>query len=296
MCIDAIPAELLLRIAEYLPDKDKFHLLICNKNLYHYRQLLRFQGPAFLSKIIDSDLIFLKITVDVNKKIPFGVKCLTFRHNLDVELQEVPMSDVFLYSPNTSSIQFLFANAVTRHGPEIIIPESVTHLKFVQYFNQFLSSIRIPTSVTHMTFGQYFNQPLDNIPNSVTHLTLGSSFNQPLENSIPASVQHLTFGYWFNQPLGMSLPTSLTHLIFGCHFNQPLGSNIPASVIHLEFGYFFNQPLEGCIPIGLEYLAFGYGFRQPLGTSIPLTIKELHLYSGYQHDVSRYAHAIRRCS
>uniref|UniRef100_A0A6C0C8P1 Uncharacterized protein n=1 Tax=viral metagenome TaxID=1070528 RepID=A0A6C0C8P1_9ZZZZ len=64
------------------------------------------------------------------------------------------------------------SQTICGHSVPIKFPQSITHLSFVNSFNENIKFL-IPTSVTHLTFGHYFNQSIKNLPPSVTHLTLG---------------------------------------------------------------------------------------------------------------------------
>ena len=92
-----------------------------------------------------------------------------------------------------------------------IVPKYLTHLKFVDKFNDHLDFI--PDSVIRLTFGHKFNKYIDTFPPNLKYLYFGGNFNQRL-NNLPDSLIQISFGWNFNQPI-KSYPKSLESIVFG---------------------------------------------------------------------------------
>jgi hypothetical protein len=61
------------------------------------------------------------------------------------------------------------------------LPNSITHLRLGEYFNQKIDNLNLPNSITHLILGNY-NKRIDNLPNNITHLILEGIFNKPINN------------------------------------------------------------------------------------------------------------------
>ena len=129
-------------------------------------------------------------------------------------------------------------------------PKSITKLTFDYFFNDYVRNI--PNTVTHLKFGDHFNQILNegDIPYSVTHLKFGLYFNQKINDAIPKNVKYLKFGSYFNRSIH-DLPHSITHLALGRFFNKNV-KYFPKSIIYLEFEYGFDRKID--LPMSLKKL------------------------------------------
>ena len=194
-------------------------------------------------------------------------------------------------------------------------PRFVTHLTIRPWLDGTFTFYEgcIPNSITHLKFDEDFNQPVFNyIPNSVTHLMFMFGFNQDIKKSIPNSVTNLTFIGHFNQNIEGCIPSSVTHLTLSCHFDQPL-NNIPNSVTHLKLSFYLyrkcipnsvthlelergnyedlipnsvthlkilpdeNQNLKNCIPNSVKILDLGIVFNNDIENVIPDSVEYLEL-------------------
>ncbi|AQN68772.1 FNIp repeat-containing protein [Saudi moumouvirus] len=171
MSINILNYDVLLKIFDYLSDKDKICLCSANTDLRQFIYNIKFCGIYNYNKIKDlsyySRFKYIKYKAN-NKHIPNSI---------------------------TLSAQ--------RQVREKVLPSRLTHLTFVDDFNQSIKGC-IPNSVTlsSCVFNEHSlrvfkNSPEEQVrekvlPSRLTHLTFGREFNQSIKGCIPNSVTHLT--------------------------------------------------------------------------------------------------------
>lgn len=224
-----LPAELFIKITDYLGNRDKLNLIECSKELYRFRNLLRFHDMIDLSCIIKYEYThhFTNVCVNLGEK------------TTPEDLTHIP-----------KTVTHLIFGWYFNQPLGTSIPIGVRDLTFGWCFNQPLES-SIPRDVRYLTFGYNFNQPLgESLPDTITHLRFGAQFNQPLGTSIPRDVRYLTFGEHFDQPLGTSIPFGVVHIAFGWRFDQEL--EIPSSVKTLKMLMYYDRQIPDHIE-GIEW-------------------------------------------
>ena len=77
-------------------------------------------------------------------------------------------------------------------------------------FNQEMRNL-LPNSITHLTFGDYFNQDVNNLPNSLIYLSFSWDFNQDI-SKLPKSITYLKFSTSDNSKFNHNLNPYLYHL------------------------------------------------------------------------------------
>ncbi|GAM27688.1 hypothetical protein SAMD00019534_108640 [Acytostelium subglobosum LB1] len=152
------------------------------------------------------------------------------------------------------------------------VPQSLTSLALgpVMYDHALI----LPTSLTSLKFTQEFNKKvtIGSLPQSLTSVLFGDKFNEPiLPGSLPNSITHLTFGHSFYPVIFQdgALPASLTSLIIE---SSRIDHNmeLPDQIKHLSVPYFIPKK---CLPRGLKNLTITLA-HTPIGT-----LKTVHLDS-----------------
>jgi len=266
-----LPPEILVIILSFLTDKNKFVITSISKYLYSFRRFLTFTKPIHLRT-------FYRVYAATNY-----ANC--FQH-IRVEVWENDDTKKIIIPPQTKYLEIGFLNLasmVVHKGYYGTIPSSVTHLKFISYFDHSIKGL-VPSSVTHLSFNDEFDRNIKgDIPYGVTHLLFGSCFNKDITNAIPSSVTHLTFGRFFRHKID-NLPPSITHLTLD-YYNMSKQGKIPSSVTHLTFGEHFNEYVVGMIPNSVTHLVFGNNFNQNIQGAIPFGVTHLVLGAGFHHDI-----------
>jgi len=262
--------DVILKISEYLLDKEKIALTMTSMKLdrmkykFTYREKICVDQIFDLSYFENFECVELLILNRCPKKAKYIYLETMGRAYVPPFVTHLIFHDLFNYESN-----------------EYCIPPSVTHLTFGPIFNLSIKG-RIPLSVTHLIFGCLFNQPIDNsIPHSVTHLTFGSFFDKPINGNIPSSVKTLILDGGTNNSANI-IPSTITHLTL--NFWNGLKINIPSSVTHLTFGDTFNSKITGHIPLSVTHLTFGHQFNQPINY-MP-SIKEIIISEEYNNKIN----------
>jgi len=245
--------DLILKITDFLTDRQKINLIATSKIMNKIKHKLTYREIMHVDKIAN----------------------LSYFNNFE----SVEISNDENKCPKYAKYIYFVASTTD-------VPIFVTNLTFDDYFNKTIDNV-IPRTVTHLMFGQSFNKSIkDSIPLSITHIIFGFNFNQIIKDSIPESVTHLIFGNFYDKPIEKNdIPSSVTHLMFGSKFNQPIKNIIPSSVTHLKInGFIYNQIND--IPTTVTHLAFHEYFRRDINF-VPRTIKKIIVadcYNGMVND------------
>jgi hypothetical protein len=254
-----------------------------------YSRSMLFQHPNIIMNQFPSDIIFFICSYyEKNKDIIYLLSTSVYLHTLKYKyiFNKEP---AYYYNITLISYKENIKNVIVENVSELMDCKHITHLTFGDDFYQHLIKPGIlPSSLTHLTFGNFFNKPIESgiLPSLLTHLTFGYYFNQPITSGVlPSSLIHLTFGDWFDQPIEPDvLPSSITHLKFGVHFNKPITPGVlPCSLTHLTFGSHFGGRIEpSVLPSLLTHLTFGWLYKQPIEPSVlPSSLTRIYLNIGY---------------
>lgn len=178
----------LIKICDYLSDKDKLMLTTTSTNMSKLKYKLLFRTKINISKIYLLPYFDNFENIKIHGNPPKFPKYVKYVHYTTYSTYVAPR---------------------------------VTHLKFKSRGG--LTKNGIPSTVTHLIFGENFNDPIqEKIPLSVTHLTFGSRFNRPINDCIPLSVTHLSIGRYFDQGLDFRLLPNVKYFQLHKSFRRTL--------------------------------------------------------------------------
>lgn len=207
-------------IIEFLTIEEFINLCNCSSKMIRFNNKLRICHSNWSSKIVFQDNGNIKDNVNISKILRLYDVLNGHLHNLN-------------YFSNLKELQF---HSWFNNSLENVLPKTLTHLTFGDYFDKQLNDTISDSTLTHLTFGSSFDKSLKGVlPNTLKQLTLGACFNQTLENVLPITLTHLTLGYKFNHFLE-GMPDTLTHLTLGLCFNRPLSNDIFPNLIYLKNG------------------------------------------------------------
>jgi len=129
------------------------------------------------------------------------------------------------------------------------IPDTVTYIGQLAFFNSWLSSIVIPDSVTHLGMGAFFDSLITTavIGNGVTQIGIETFRNTPLTSvTIGSGVRYISeASFAFTRLESVTIPDNVVTIRGEAFAETPLTSiNIGSGVSQISRGVFVNTPLE----------------------------------------------------
>lgn len=153
-----INIDIIIEICNYLSDKNKIMFLSVNK-------------------ILDSN----KNNIFYNDRTRYyNIKNLWY-HDQFTDICVLDLCKLHILPKHVKKLQIYYLH----YGAHI--PNSITHLIFESYFNQYINGI-IPKNVTYLSLGSYYKKDIkDAIPITVKKLVI--SKNYPYKSSIPKTCE-----------------------------------------------------------------------------------------------------------
>ncbi len=177
----------------------------------------------------------------------------------------------------------------------LCLPHTLNTLRLPNDFNEPLCTNLFYDSLTKLKFSDYFNKQIKtgDLPHSIIELKLGSTFNQRIDflHSL-TNLEKLTFGMDFNHSIEKHvLPDRLLYIKFGNVFNQiltskSLPSKLKSLILNSTHQYSLNNVssiLDELIFYNDEYWCVDYHdshhySKQPLNSKMLRTVKFLAIY------------------
>ena len=160
------------------------------------------------------------------------VSCIDFTWMNDVDMQlliglrHLQIKDRFISTP---------------YFEDWKIPDQITHLTLMDYFNQPIVAGVLPTGLHTLVFGPCFNQPIvpGVLPPRLHTLKMGQSFDQHFApGSLPPKLHTLILGECYNQQIGDNvLPPSLKRLSLPTSANTTITEEMMEMDDLLSFTY-----------------------------------------------------------
>lgn len=234
--------------------------------------------PEKMNDIVPPTVTHLTFGPRIRKlsiQIPSLVTHLTFKSSdIEIAKQCILTSLKYLninastHLPDLPPVEFLVCH--NRYKlPVGYIPSSVKYLSL-----QKLSKDIVPKSVTHLRFHDFYSYEDTSIPSWITHLIINHIRYNRLDIRIPSSVTHLRIDeIIYNNPL--IIPKSVKHISFGNSVNIYPKEFIPSGVCEIVFGDDYNTTIRGCIPSSVKRITFGKNFNHSLKKSIPSSVTHL---------------------
>jgi hypothetical protein len=153
----------------------------------------------------------------------------------------------------------------------------------------------LPTSLTHLIFGNYFNQNITKnvLPNNLTHLTFGDNFNKVIKKDVlPTSLTHLVFSANYCQTIE-EFPPNLTYFIDGYRNLHEIPTTLKV------FGFPYFSSIKDNLPNNIERIIIFFNYNNNDNdknkiTNIPSTVKEISIYEpfGCKDDAEKFIEKI----